>query len=102
MDSYTNLALDWLATQPDSTSITTDPQAWARGIGDRIFQRTRELTDLLAPSVLGEPFEERTRRLNAAWQRAEEIAIAEQLPSPTAAETSESWTPLVPDLSDLL
>ena len=103
MDSYTNLALDWLATQPNWASITADPQTWAEEIGDRIFQRTRELTDHLAPPIPGEPFEERTRRLNSAWQTAEEIAIDEHLPpSSTTAETRDGWTPLVPDLSDLL
>lgn len=103
MDSYTNLAMNWLANRPDWAMITSDPLTWAHETGDRIFQRTRELTDQLAPPIPGEPFEERTRRLNTAWQTAEEIAIDEHLP-PTAGEEGppEAWTPLVPDLSDLL
>ena len=103
MDSYTNLAMDWLATQPDWATITSDPQTWALETGDRIFQRTRELTDQLAPPIPNEPFEDRTRRLNRAWQAAEELAIAEHLPPATIVEDAEpGWGPLVPDLSDLL
>ena len=103
MDSYRNLAMDWLATQPDWATITSDPQTWALETGDRIFQRTRELTDQLAPRIPNEPFEERCHRLNGAWQTAEELAIAEHLSPAATVEGSEpGWVPLVPNLSDLL
>lgn len=101
MDSYMSMAVNWLATQPHWESITSDPQTWALETGDRIFQRTRELTDQLAPPIPNEPFEERSRRLNAAWQTAEELAIAEHLP-PTVEGSEPDWVPLVPSLSDLL
>ena len=101
MDTYTTLALDWLSTQPDWAAITDDPQTWAHETGERLFQRTRELTDQLAPTVPGEAFGDRVRRLNTAWQSAEELAIAEILP-PTTERSQTGWTPLLPDLSDLL
>ena len=102
MDTYTYLALDWLANQSDWTTVTDHPQTWAHRMGERIFQRTRELTDQPAPSIPGETFADRVRRLNRAWQTAEEIAIDEHLPPTEASETARDWTPLLPDLSDLL
>jgi hypothetical protein len=102
MDTYTHLALDWLATQPAWAGITDDPQTWAHEMGERIFQRTRELTDQLAPPVPDESFENRIQRLNAAWRTAEELAIDEHLPSATDGAPPTGWTPLMPDLSDLL
>ena len=102
MDTYTNLALDWLATQPQWSRITEDPQTWAHETGERIFQRTRELTDQLAPPLPGELFEDRVQRLNTAWRMAEELAIDEHLPSTMDDSPATGWTPLVPDLSDLL
>lgn len=103
MDSYTTLAMSWLANHPDQAMITSDPQTWAHEIGDRICQRTRDLTDRLAPPIKYEPFEERTRRLNTVWRTAEEIAIDEHLPPIVGEERPrQAWTPLVPDLTDLL
>lgn len=102
MDTYTNLALDWLASQSDWSMVTDDAQTWAHATGERIFQRTRELTDQLAPPIPREAFQDRVRRLNAAWQTAEELAIDEHLPATPGAEPLRDWTPLVPDLSDLL
>ena len=70
---------------------------------DDIRQRIQDLVDQLAPPIQDEPFLDRVRRLNAARQMAMEVALDEYLPTPgsTQDETSD-WTPLMPDLSDLL
>ena len=102
MDSYTKLALDWLADHPTPEAVTTDPDRWAQETGTAMHQRIRDLVDHLAPSIADEEFLSRVGRLNAAWQMATEVAIDEYLPSYTMAEDQEDWVPLMPDISDLL
>jgi hypothetical protein len=103
VDTYTKLAMDWLAAHPSPASVTTDPTRWAGQTGRSIRQRIQDLVDQLAPPIQDEPFLDRVRRLNAARQMAMEVALDEYLPTPgsTQDETSD-WTPLMPDLSDLL
>ena len=104
MDTYTKLALDWLAGHPNPESVTTDdPTRWAARTSDAMSHRIRAVADHLAPSIPDEPFLTRLGRLSSAWQMATEVAIDEFLPTyePNPDET-EDWVPLVPDISDLL
>lgn len=102
MDSYTKLALDWLADHPTPAAIASDPDRWAVETGTSIRQRIRDLVDHLAPPVPNEKFMDRVGRLNAAELTAREVAIEEHLPSYTLADDRENWVPLMPDISDLL
>lgn len=102
MDSYTKLALDWLAGHPTPEAVTSDPDRWAMETGEAVFQRIHELVDTLAPPRACEEFLARAGRLNSAWQMATEVAIEEYLPSYTTPDDEEDWVPLMPDISDLL
>jgi len=102
MDSYTKLALDWLADHPTPDAVTTAPESWAAEIGMAMHQHIRDLVDHLAPPVANEEYLSRLGRLNAAWQMATEVAIDEYLPSYTTPDDEEDWVPLMPDISDLL
>ena len=102
MDSYTKLALDWLADHPTPEAVTSDPDRWAQKTGTAIRQRTHDLVDQLAPPVPDEEFMTRVGRLNSAQLIAKEVAIEEYLPSYTTTDDQEDWVPLMPDISDLL
>ena len=102
MESYTKLALDWLADHPTPAAITSDPDRWAAETGTAVRQRTHDLMDQLAPLVPNEDFMGRVGRLNAAKLTAREVAMEEYLPSYTTTDDQEDWVPLMPDISDLL
>ena len=103
MDSYTTLALDWLAGHPSPSTVTAHPQRWAEQTSTAIIRRIRELVDQLAPTIPGETFPDRRARLNTARLTATELAIDELLPSHAPPpDHPDSWTPLLPDLTDLL
>lgn len=103
MDSYTTLALDWLAGHPHPETITPDPRQWAEQMSAEITNRIRQLVDQLAPTIPGEPYPDRRARLTTAHMTAIELTLDELLPphEPTPDRRAD-WTPLVPDLSDLL
>ena len=103
MDSYTTLALDWLAGHPNPETITTDPRSWAEQTSSEITYRIRQLVDQLAPTIPGEPYLARRTRLITAAMTATELALDELLPPQDAIpDQPADWTPLIPDLSDLL
>ena len=102
MDSYTKLALDWLADHPSPEAVTTDPERWAAETGMAINHRIRELVDTIAPPMADEEFMARVGRLNSAALTAREVAIDEYLPRYTTPDDDEDWVPLMPDISDLL
>jgi hypothetical protein len=81
VDSYTKLALDWLADHPNPETVTADPNRWAEQTSQSIRQRIHEVVDQFAPSI---------------------PAIDEHLPIYEPSPDREDWTPLVPDISDLL
>jgi hypothetical protein len=103
MDSYTTVALDWLAGHPNPETITTDPRQWAEQTSAEITNRIRHLVDQLAPTIPGEAYPARRARLTTAETTATELALDELLPpyEPNLDRRAD-WTPLVPDLSDLL
>ena len=102
MNDLTTLAATWLSTHPNPASITDDPDRWAEHTGAAIFQRTHQLAAQLAPPNPGEEFLVRMARANNAWAAATEMAIAEHLPHQDTTTEQANWTPLMPDLSDLL
>lgn len=103
MDSYTTLALDWLAGHPSPETITTDPRPWAEQTSAEITNRIRQLVDQLTPTSPGEPYPARRARLTTAQTTATELALDELLPPyEPILDRPTNWTPLVPDLSDLL
>jgi hypothetical protein len=103
VDSYSSLALDWLASHPNPSMVTTDPQRWAEQISTAMTRRIRELVDQLAPTIPGERYPARRARLNTAQLAATELAVDELLPSyDPSPDHPEGWTPLLPDLTDLL
>lgn len=103
MNDFTTLAHHWLESHPNPSSITNDPERWAEVTGEAIFQRIHRLVEQLAPTIPGEEYLDRLRRLNSAWQTATEVAIDEHLPNyDPAPDEDENWVPLIPDISDLL
>lgn len=102
METYTALALAWLAEHPNPQVVTSNPSRWAEEINEAILRRIRELVEQLAPPTASETYLQRRTRLATAQQTAVEVALNELLPQPPTEELATGWTPLVPDLSDLL
>jgi hypothetical protein len=76
MDSYTTLALDWLAGHPNPEAITSDPRQWAEQMSAEITNRIRQLVVQLAPTIPGDCYS-RARRPVCSGACASSIQCAE-------------------------
>ena len=104
MNQHMTTAGQYLASNPELAATIDDPERWASATGAEIQASIRRLTDSMTrPGTQQQSYLERRAQLLTAARIAEEVAVHDLLPtSPPEPADHRDWTPLLPDLTDLL
>ena len=104
VDHYQTLARQYLDSYPAMAATVGDPDRWAADTAEQIRSDIRRLTHQLTETDPTASYPDRRAALTTAARTAEELVLADLLPTPPSPTSGEDqdWQPLVPDLHDLL
>lgn len=102
MNRYAIIARHYLASHPDLAATVEDPETWAAAMGAEIDTTIRRVTDSMTTPDPTASYLQRRAQVTGAARIAEELALHDLLPTTSGPTSDEGWTPLVPDLRDLL